>query len=111
VDEQFLSGAPDYFFPSLFQECIEKDYEIRIFYLDGEFFSVALLVTGQGGAVDIKQGSAAEDAIWVPYKLPTDFSDQQRAVSTYFWKLTRSGSMARRRIMGTSTLKKELPNI
>ncbi len=30
------------FFPSLFQEKIEKKYEIRSFYLDGDFYSIAV---------------------------------------------------------------------
>ena len=41
VDEAFLSELPERFHHSLFQECIVKQFEIRVFYLDGKFYSVA----------------------------------------------------------------------
>jgi len=33
---------PDVFYPSLFQEKIEKEYEVRSFYIDGRFYSMAI---------------------------------------------------------------------
>lgn len=36
-----LDGFPDEFYPSLFQEIIEKDLEIRCFYLDKKLYSIA----------------------------------------------------------------------
>ncbi|MDR3694231.1 grasp-with-spasm system ATP-grasp peptide maturase [Mucilaginibacter sp.] len=81
IDEKFIADLEDNFFPSLFQECVEKDYEVRIFYLDGDFYSVALITKGQESLVDVKQRSVAEDAIWVPYNLPETLKQQ---LTTFF---------------------------
>lgn len=42
VNSEIINSLPDTFFPSLFQECIEKVFEIRSFYIDGDFFSMAI---------------------------------------------------------------------
>lgn len=42
TEEVDLNKTPDTFFPSLFQEKVEKEFEIRSFYLDGDFYSVAI---------------------------------------------------------------------
>ncbi len=43
VTTQDIQDLPDHFFPSVFQRCIEKAYEVRTFYLDGRFFSTAII--------------------------------------------------------------------
>lgn len=43
IDENLSSQLPSSFFPSLFQERLNKKYDIRIFYLDGTFYAVAIL--------------------------------------------------------------------
>jgi hypothetical protein len=35
-----FKDLPDFFMSSLFQEFVEKEFEIRIFYLDGNFYSI-----------------------------------------------------------------------
>jgi hypothetical protein len=70
VTEESIDELPDFFFPSFFQERIEKDYEIRVFYLDGVFCNLALLVSNVEQPVDIKQSKEFEHMHWVPYKLP-----------------------------------------
>ncbi len=42
IDDGKLKEIDDYFFPSLFQEYIEKEIEIRSFYLEGNFYSMAI---------------------------------------------------------------------
>ena len=42
IDNRFIESLPKTFPPSLFQEEIKKEFEIRSFYLDGEFFSMAI---------------------------------------------------------------------
>lgn len=64
-----LEQIPEYFPPSLFQEMIERDYEIRSFYLDGVFYSTAILTTGKKNA-DIKIDTHQGKNKWVSYKLP-----------------------------------------
>lgn len=40
--EDILSIPNERIFPSIFQEYIEKDYEVRCFYIDGSFYSAAI---------------------------------------------------------------------
>lgn len=42
IDEEKLGKIEEYFFPSFFQEYIEKEIEIRSFYLEGKFYSMAI---------------------------------------------------------------------
>jgi ATP-GRASP peptide maturase of grasp-with-spasm system len=42
LDYKFVSNLETRFCPSLFQEYIEKDMELRIFYLNGKFFPMAI---------------------------------------------------------------------
>lgn len=43
MNEKQFNQLPNNFFPSMFQEFIEHKYEVRVFYLDGDFYSYALL--------------------------------------------------------------------
>ncbi len=42
IDLQTVDEFPERFFPSLFQEKIRKQYEIRVFYLDGKCYATGL---------------------------------------------------------------------
>jgi ATP-GRASP peptide maturase of grasp-with-spasm system len=42
VTEEMLADCHEHFFPSVFQEEIIKKFEIRTFYLKGEFYSMAI---------------------------------------------------------------------
>lgn len=42
-----IENLPNTFVLTLFQECIEPDYEIRSFYLDGNFYSTAIICTSK----------------------------------------------------------------
>ena len=59
------------FFPSLFQEFIDKKYELRIFYLDGIFFSMAIFPKSDKAMIDIRNEKEADNRN-IPYKLPKD---------------------------------------
>lgn len=43
VDSEFLDQLPETFFPSLFQSYIEKEFELRVFYLNGKTYTSAIL--------------------------------------------------------------------
>lgn len=61
----------DNFFPSLFQEKIEKKFELRIFYLDGSFYTMAIFSQGNAQTdTDFRQYDTEKPNRWVPYKLP-----------------------------------------
>ncbi len=77
INKQILDTLPDKFFPSLFQECIKSEFEIRTFYLDGEFYSSAVIAQkNRQKKVDIKQNY--QQARWVPYKLPDKVEESIR---------------------------------
>jgi glutathione synthase/RimK-type ligase-like ATP-grasp enzyme len=56
--------------PMIFQEYIEKQYELRVVYVDGNFF------TGRIGAAHNRvtdwRTIQSADSIWQPYKLPAE---------------------------------------
>lgn len=43
ISEQDMANIPRRFFPSLIQEEVRKDYEIRVFYFLGQFYSMAII--------------------------------------------------------------------
>jgi hypothetical protein len=69
VQELSKSEMSDFFFPSLFQEGIKKSIEIRVFYLDGSFYSIAMLLnTSDQQVVDYRL--ATNSIRYAKYKLP-----------------------------------------
>lgn len=76
VDAIDIEGFPDHFFPSLFQEALEKSYEIRVFYLDGHCDSMAIFSQlDRQTQIDFRQYNREKPNRYVPYRLPTDVSD------------------------------------
>lgn len=78
INNELLSSLPDKFFPSLFQERIKSEYEIRTFYLDGEFYSSAIVPQKDKFKryVDIKKNY--QSSRWSPYNFPDEFKDKIR---------------------------------
>lgn len=60
--------CPSSFFPSLFQEKIDKTIEIRSFYLDGDFYSLS--IETESKQVDLKDNY--DNAKYCRYKLPSE---------------------------------------
>jgi hypothetical protein len=55
-----IEYMPDSFFASLYQEFIEAEFEVRVFYLDGRFEALALLPDERNGrSVDVKRDRMA----------------------------------------------------
>lgn len=73
INEKFINTLPDYFTATLFQEKIKSKFEIRVFYLDGDFFATAIIVNENNSEADIKLSFESENINWIPYKLPTDY--------------------------------------
>lgn len=74
IDEERIAALPATFFPSLFQEKIDIDLEIRVFYLDGRFFATAILNSAQR-SIDKKLDGTAAHVHHVPYRLPTALAE------------------------------------
>lgn len=76
VTDEIIDQLPEKFFPSLFQEKSISNYEIRVFYLDGAFYSSAILVAAKSRLVDIKQSFQSDLSTWVPYQLPKKIEEK-----------------------------------
>lgn len=75
LDDNFYNDNIDNtFFPSLITECIEKQYEIRTFFIDGQFFSMAIFSqSNEKTKVDFRKYADNRN---VPYQLPKDIEDR-----------------------------------
>jgi len=59
------------FFPSLFQEYLDKKFELRIFYLTGTFYSMAMFTQkNKKTSIDFRNYDFKTPPRRVPYKLP-----------------------------------------
>jgi len=68
---------PDEFAPSLFQEYIDKEYELRIFYLDGDFFSSAIFSQkNKKTGIDYRNYDEENPNRIVPYNLTEKIKDK-----------------------------------
>lgn len=64
------NSLADQFFPSLMQEKIEKLFELRIFYLDGECYTMAIFSQGNAQTkVDFRQYDYQNPNRWVPFEV------------------------------------------
>ena len=64
---------PNIFFPSLFQVEVKKDYELRIFYLRGDFYAMAIFSQEYEMArTDFRKYSGEKPLKCVPYSLPDE---------------------------------------
>lgn len=71
VSKKHLNALPDTFAPSLFQEYIPKEYEIRTFYLDGRSYSMAIFSqSDQRTKIDFRDYNNSAPNRTVPCKLP-----------------------------------------
>jgi hypothetical protein len=64
-----MKELSDSYFPSLFQEGISKSIEIRTFYLDGSFYSIAMLLCASDEQV-VDYRVATASIRYAAYKLP-----------------------------------------
>lgn len=68
-----IDNLPQKFYPSLVQENIEKDYELRIFYLNGSFYSMAIFSQNdEQTKTDFRVYNLEKPNRYVPFLLPKD---------------------------------------
>jgi len=73
VEEQHLKEKDDLFFPSLVQENIEKKYELRIFYLNGKCYSMAIFSQlDRQTVVDFRNYNVERPNRGIPFVLPNE---------------------------------------
>lgn len=77
IDKTKLSKVSNLFYYSLFQEALEKDYEIRVFYLAGKCYSMAIFSQlDEQTNVDFRMYNNSKENRVSPYSLPNSISDK-----------------------------------
>ncbi|MDC3388623.1 hypothetical protein OAX11_03825 [Flavobacteriaceae bacterium] len=71
-----ISALAPSFFPTLFQEKIDTDYEIRVFYVDGSFYASAILCDTGYNTDDRKKIMSQSNIHHVVYELPETLKEQ-----------------------------------
>lgn len=68
-----LPALPETFFPTLFQEQLDKEYELRVFCLQEEVYAMAIFSQlDEQTRVDFRNYNAARPNRVVPYQLPAE---------------------------------------
>lgn len=81
VTQRDIDRAPDRFFPTLVQERLDKAYEIRTFYLDGECHSMAIFSQAdQQTETDYRRYNSRRPNRNVPYRLPAPVVERVRTL-------------------------------
>lgn len=71
LSHEVIQQLPSFFIPSLIQEEIEKEFEIRTFYLDGKFYSAAIFSQlNDQTSIDFRNYDSETPNRCVPYHLP-----------------------------------------
>jgi ATP-GRASP peptide maturase of grasp-with-spasm system len=72
LDENDISSMPDTFNYTLFQQFIDKEYDLRVFYLEGKFYSTAILSQiNPQTRIDFRNYDTKRPNRIVPYQLPS----------------------------------------
>ena len=80
-----LGDVPDNFFPSLFQEAINKVFELRVFYLKGICYAMAIFSQGDERTKDdFRRYNFTKPNRGVPYLLETELMDKIRQFMNSF---------------------------
>lgn len=75
LEDDLLDQYDKQLFPTFAQECIDKDYELRLFYWFGEFHTVAIFSQKQESTkTDWRHFGRTKAIRTVPYQLPNDIT-------------------------------------
>ncbi|GEN08097.1 ATP-GRASP peptide maturase, grasp-with-spasm system [Myxococcus fulvus] len=71
IEPEEARRVGEHFFPSLVQRKVDKEYELRVFYLDGECHAMAIFSQkSEGTALDFRKIDWTRPTRTVPYALP-----------------------------------------
>jgi len=75
LSDSILEKIPDHFSPSLVQEKIEKDFEIRTFVMDENYYSMAIFSqNNEKTAVDFRRYDMERPNRTIPFTLPKELT-------------------------------------
>ena len=73
VEDEVLEEMPEQSFPSLLQERLDKAYELRVFYLCGKFYAMAIFSQLDAQTeTDFRKYNHEKPNRFVPYQLPKE---------------------------------------
>ncbi|MCW3465061.1 grasp-with-spasm system ATP-grasp peptide maturase [Chitinophaga nivalis] len=79
IDEQLLYQLPETIFPSFFQEYVEKEIELRIFYIHEKIFTVAIFSQAdEQTKIDFRNYNTEKPNRVIPYQIPAAVADSVR---------------------------------
>jgi ATP-GRASP peptide maturase of grasp-with-spasm system len=79
ITDEIYKELPNIFFPNFFQKYIEKQIEIRTFYLEGNFYSMAMFTQQNSQtSIDFRRYDRSKMNRRVPYKFPKDLEVKLR---------------------------------
>jgi len=74
---KYTNELPNLFFPSLIQNKIQKQFELRVFYLDGKTYSMAIFSQrNKQTETDFRNYDRKTPNRWVPYQLPLTIEEK-----------------------------------
>lgn len=77
LTQDFMKKLPNNFFPALLQEKLHKKYELRVFYLNGKCYSMAIFSQmDQQTQVDFRVYNLKKPNRSVPYQLPEELESK-----------------------------------
>lgn len=77
VEEEEINDSKDFFLYSLFQKEIEKEFEVRAFYLDGDLYAVAMFTQkNMKTQIDFRNYDAQKPTRTIPFILPKIIQDK-----------------------------------
>jgi ATP-GRASP peptide maturase of grasp-with-spasm system len=81
VKDEDVAALPESPFPTLVQAMVEKEFEVRTFYLGGEMHSMAIFSQGdEETSVDFRRYNLQRPNRTVPYRLPEEVAGRVRAL-------------------------------
>lgn len=80
VNHKQINNLDTEFFPTFFQECIEKVFEIRSFYMKGRFYSMAIFSQNdEQTKIDYRNYNRGKPNRNVPFQLPKEIEEKLEA--------------------------------
>jgi len=77
ITNREINSLPDLFIPSLVQEKINKEYEVRTFFLEGQCFSMAIMSQNdKQTSLDFRKYNYGKPNRYLPYKLSNDIENK-----------------------------------
>jgi ATP-GRASP peptide maturase of grasp-with-spasm system len=94
IQKAAIQEFPERFVPALFQEMLDKKYELRIFYLDGHCYSSVIFSQNDPKTkIDFRNYNSLKPNRVCPYKLPTDIEHKLHQLMKHLGMMSGSIDM------------------